>query len=116
MKKETLLYGAIAVVILLVFLELYIQVRWFLTPSMDAGMGHMGMMGGGGMRAMGGLGFHGFGLSFWVLVVLFLLLLYTSHRGGRGEEDPIEILNRRFALGEITREEYLERKVILEER
>ncbi|NOZ59996.1 MAG: SHOCT domain-containing protein [Euryarchaeota archaeon] len=55
-----------------------------------------------------GYGFSIFGIAFWVLVLAFLYLLLTGRE--EREESAIDILNRRLARGEITREEYLEMK------
>ena len=58
-------------------------------------------------RRMFGYGFSGFGLAFWLLVLAFIYLLLA---GGRKEESAMDILNRRLARGEITKEEYMEMK------
>lgn len=63
---------------------------------------HIGGMG------LGGLGFGGFGLLFWVLVAIFIYLLVK----GKDDKKPtaVDILNKRFAKGEITREDYVRMK------
>jgi putative membrane protein len=80
----------------------------------DLETGHMGgwdhMMGYGG------------GVLMWFLflilvaIVIYLVLQSTRSRTGDGapRETPMEILKKRFARGEITKEEYEERKRILE--
>jgi uncharacterized membrane protein len=65
------------------------------------------------LRHMGGYGFRGFGLAFWVLVIAFLYLLLS---GGERKPSAIDELNARFARGEITREEYEKAKRLLEEK
>ena len=69
-----------------------------------------GMMGQGGigMHApmMGGFGFGGFGLLFWILVAVFLYTLFSGSDAKGSYETPMDILNKRFAKGDITREEY----------
>ena len=64
------------------------------------GMGH-----GWGM----GLGWF-FMIIFWVLIILGIMYLIrlTVGRGVKkqAEESPLEILKRRYAKGEITREEF----------
>ena len=52
----------------------------------------------------------GFGLLFWIAVLAVLYYLITGSRGSANEESPLEILDKRFARGEISREEYLEMK------
>jgi putative membrane protein len=59
-------------------------------------------------RHMFGYGFRGFGLLFWVLVFAFIYLLIAGDR--KEEESAIDILNKRLARGEITKEEYMEMK------
>ncbi|MDT8452694.1 MAG: SHOCT domain-containing protein [Gammaproteobacteria bacterium] len=58
-------------------------------------------------------GMHVFWWLFWivVMVVFFLALMPTSRRQS---ERPLEILQRRYAAGEITTQEYEERKALLE--
>jgi putative membrane protein len=77
------------------------------------------MMQGGGMMGWGGYG-HGMGnfgglfmLLFWGLIIvglaLLAMLLWNHVRpvGGSGVGDvPLDILKRRYAKGEITKEEY----------
>ena len=55
-----------------------------------------GMMGGGGMGLVMVL--------FWAVVVMALILLVSAFLPGRNthrSEDPVEILKRRYARGEI---------------
>jgi putative membrane protein len=68
-----------------------------------------GGYGGYGMGIFGGL----FMLLFWGLIIAGLVLLvrwlWDQGRpagGGRGGETPLDILKRRYARGEITKEEY----------
>ncbi len=73
-----------------------------------------GMMDGygwGGM--MGGYGYGGWilGFIFWILVLIGLVLLIKYLWEGRGRKDSaIEILKRRYASGEISKEEFEEKK------
>jgi putative membrane protein len=79
------------------------------------------MMGpGGGMMGWGGYGGYGMGiigglfmLLFWGLIIVGLVLLvrwlwdHTRTAGGQGGlESPLEILKRRYAKGEINKEEF----------
>ncbi|MDQ7842004.1 MAG: SHOCT domain-containing protein [bacterium] len=90
--------------------------------GMMGGWGMMGpgMMGGGWSGApwadgrwAGGWGMPFLGMLFWLLILVGIVLVITSfvRRGGMGaqagqDEAPIEILKRRLARGEVTREEY----------
>lgn len=74
-----------------------------------------GMMGWGGFGGYGGygMGFVGwlFMLLFWGLIIVGLVLLvrwlWNHGRPAAGGSDaPIEILKRRYARGEITKEEF----------
>lgn len=52
------------------------------------------------------------GLVFWILVLIGLVLLikYLWEGGARKEESALEILKKRYASGEISREEFEEKK------
>lgn len=83
-----------------------------------ATMGGWGMMGPGmmgpglGGRWGGGWGMPFVGGVFWLLILAGIVLVVWSYarRNGAaaagGGEAPLEILRRRLAKGEITREEY----------
>jgi putative membrane protein len=107
--KKRLSYIAFAILGFLLLLTLLYEagVQW--APCMAWGS----LIAPGGMAEMHrrhvfGYGFRGFGIAFWVLVLAFLYLLLAG-REEKGES-AIDILNRRLARGEITREEYLEMK------
>jgi putative membrane protein len=61
-------------------------------------------------------------ILFWVLLVLLIILLIRGLRsgkvigreGGAPTESALEILKKRYARGEINKEEYLEKKKDLE--
>jgi putative membrane protein len=56
-------------------------------------------------------------LVWWILWIMFLLLIFATPYeipGNRKLKSPLEILQNRFAGGSITKEEYQERKDILE--
>jgi putative membrane protein len=61
------------------------------------------------------IGMHMLWWAFW-LVMLFLIFGWFGPRTMRrtGNESPLDILTRRFVSGEISVEEYQERKEILE--
>ncbi|SFZ94780.1 putative membrane protein [Flaviramulus basaltis] len=51
----------------------------------------------------------------WIIVlgvIVFAVILYAGKNGNKilKRERPLDILNRRYANGEITKEEYEERK------
>ena len=59
---------------------------------------------------------------FWFLVIFGVVFLLRSRWGGgppwsgRGRETGIEVLERRFAEGELSLEQYRERRSVLEEK
>ena len=66
--------------------------------------GGWGWMGFVGMLAM---------LAFWVALIVLVVWAVRGFAGGGHKDDAstaLEILQRRFAAGEITREEYEEAK------
>ena len=70
-----------------------------------------GMMDGYGYGM--GSGMWIFGLIFWILILIGLVLLikYLWEGGGaRKEESALEILKKKYARGEISKEEFEEKK------
>jgi putative membrane protein len=71
-----------------------------------------GMMGGFGFPFIGGIGM----LVFWALVIGGIVwLVRSSSRGSAGpsappNEAPLDILKRRYAKGEITKEQFEQMK------
>lgn len=79
---------------------------------------------------MMGWGNHGYGMGwfggifmilFWGLIIVAIVLIIRHFMGGSGgetsgqaENDPLRILQKRYANGEINTEEYEERKKVLE--
>jgi putative membrane protein len=60
------------------------------------------------------------GPLFWLLLIVGIVLLVRRTSGrppstGGGRETGIDVLERRFAEGELSLEEYRERRSILEE-
>ena len=107
--KRYLGYAAFAVLAFLLLLTVMYEAgsSW----SMCRAWG--GLIAPGGMAEMHrrhvfGYGFTGFGLLFWVLVFAFIYLLLSGDR--KEEESAIDILNKRLARGEITKEEYMQLK------
>ena len=64
----------------------------------------------------GFLGMHAFWWLFWIVLVIaiFVMAEVTPKNRGRQRETPLELLQRRYAAGEISSEEYMERKTKLE--
>ena len=57
---------------------------------------------------------------WWIIITLIILLavfniLPYRYSTSESREDPLDILKKRFARGEIEREEYRERKRIVED-
>ncbi len=70
-----------------------------------------GMMGGYGYGM--GSGMWIFGLIFWILILIGLVLLIKylwEGSGARKEESALEILKKKYAKGEISKEEFEEKK------
>ncbi len=65
-------------------------------------------------------GFHFWGmhLIWWVIWLILLFWIFATPYNLPGQKNkkdtPLEILKKRFASGQITKEEYQERKKILE--
>ena len=59
-------------------------------------------------------GMHFFWWLFWVAAVMLLLSPMTPVSPGRRRETPLQVLQRRYAAGEISTVEYEERKTVLE--
>ena len=59
------------------------------------------------------------GPLFWLLVIVGIFLLVRGRSGpwtGGGRETGIDLLERRFAEGELSLEQYRERRSVLEEK
>lgn len=57
-------------------------------------------------------------MFIWIIVlgvIVLGILLYASKNGNTilKKESPVEILDRRYANGDITKEEYVERKRVI---
>jgi putative membrane protein len=59
-------------------------------------------------------GMHLFWWLFWIVLIVTFFSVLTPVPRRRARETPLEILQRRYAAGEISSEEYEERKVKLE--
>jgi len=56
--------------------------------------------------------FWGFGIGLLVIGLVVILLVRNGRNSG-GQKSALESLNMRFASGELTEEEYLQRKRVL---
>ena len=69
-----------------------------------------------GSFGMGGYGMMGFGMGFgfvfmalfWGAIIWLAVSLINASQPGKKEEDPMEILKKRYASGEISKEQYEE--------
>jgi putative membrane protein len=65
-----------------------------------------------------GYHFGGMHMVWWFLWVLFIFWVfatpYTVRVQRKVKDTPIEILRKRFAAGQVSKEDYQERKTILE--
>ena len=66
-------------------------------------------------------GYHFWGMHLWwwafwivLLIVIFATPWLASGRRRRETENPLEILKKRYASGDLSTEEYEERKAVLE--
>lgn len=62
----------------------------------------------------GFFGMHVFWWLFWIILILVLLGLFEPVPRGKVRETPLQVLQRRYAAGEISTQEYEERKSRLE--
>ena len=89
-NKNVLVWILAAVVLLLLFGSL--------------GMGGYGMMGFGM-----GFGFL-FMLLFWGVLIWLVVTLINGVQSGKKEEDPLDLLKKRYVSGKITKRQYEEIK------
>ena len=76
--------------------------------------GRWGMMDGWGGWGGWIMPFHGLGLLFWIVVIAAMVWLVRSFRRpnerGEGANAGLDVLEQRYARGEINRDEYLQKK------
>jgi len=62
--------------------------------------------------------FWGMDLIWWLVWIIVIIWIFATPYNIPGQrykkESPLDILQKRFALGQITTEEYMEKKEILE--
>ena len=62
-------------------------------------------------------GFWGMNFIWWIIWILFIIWIFATPWGlYRTRDTSYDILRKRFASGEITKEEYLEAKSVLEDK
>lgn len=111
MRREHWIYIGFGIILVLLVATFVYDDDSFWGPcrgwrsSPGYGMPHHGMHQRG--SEFFGIGFYGFGLLFWALVVFFIVLVFSN---SAKKEKPIDILNRRYARGELSREEYTQMK------
>ncbi|MDP2920726.1 MAG: SHOCT domain-containing protein [Dehalococcoidia bacterium] len=93
----------------LAFLVL-LSVLWgWISGWQGMGWGMMGGFGGGGLMGLGMIVF--WGLLIWGIVALARGVTTSGHSDVTRQTEPaLEILKRRYAGGEVTREEYEQKK------
>lgn len=101
-------------IVLLVILGAFV-----LLPVLGMSLWGFGGMMGPGMMGRGMMGGYGFGGGFGLLVLLLLiggivLIVLGFTRKETKPEEPLEILKRRLARGEITKEQFEELKQALQ--
>ncbi|MFZ5862340.1 MAG: SHOCT domain-containing protein [Nitrospirota bacterium] len=62
----------------------------------------------------GFFGMHVFWWLFWIVLILAFFSLLTPVPRHKARETPLQILQRRYAAGELSTQEYEERKARLE--
>ena len=70
------------------------------------------------MHAVGGwwfMGMHVFWWLFWVLIIIGFVSLFTlvPKQQARRRDAPLDVLQRRYAAGEISTDEYEQRRAVL---
>ncbi len=65
---------------------------------------------GSGSSMMYGGGIFGWIFTILILIGLVLLIKYLWEGGGRKEESALEVLKKRYAKGEISKEEFEDKK------
>jgi putative membrane protein len=71
----------------------------------------LALLGWGGLAIVGGF----VGIAFWILLIALVVLLVRGTRatGPASGESAVRILEERYARGEITHEDFLERRAVL---
>lgn len=68
-------------------------------------------------RFYNGYYFGGMHIIWWIIWILFIIWIFATPWGYRPTRDnSYDILRKRFAAGEITKEQYMEAKSVLEDK
>jgi putative membrane protein len=60
-------------------------------------------------------GMHGFWWLFWIIVLVLIFLVFRPYLISKtGKDSSLDILRRKYAAGDISTEEFEERKRVLE--
>ncbi len=104
MKREHAVYIGFGIILIVLVATFIYNGGSLWGPCRGTGWGaHHGMHRG---RDFFGPGFYGFGVLFWILVAFFIIIVFLKDK----REDALDILNRRYARGEISADEYREKK------
>ncbi|MCY6370192.1 SHOCT domain-containing protein [Clostridium ganghwense] len=68
---------------------------------------------GGGMWSGMGIGMIFMGVAWILAIALLIMFIVKSSKKKQNNNLALEILNKRFASGEISEEEYVKRKEVL---
>jgi putative membrane protein len=109
----------VAVVLLVPAVGMGVMGPGLMGPGMMGGFGRTGAFGGPGWVWGLGMGLGGLAmLAFWAAVIIGIILLVRAlsgeHHRTAGGESPLDILKRRYAAGEINREQYDEMRRTLD--
>lgn len=75
---------------------------------MFCGFGPLGSIG------IGGMFFKGFRMLIFIILIILAIKFFKNY--ANNSNDPMKILNEKFASGEMDQEEYLKRKSILSQK
>ena len=97
MKKEYLVFGMLAVVL----------VSIFTSETVCYGGPGTGIMMGPGLGMGLGMGW------FWIIGIVLLGTLFFTDRAPVRGDDAVDVLDQKFARGELSEDEYLRKRRIL---
>ena len=63
---------------------------------------------------IGGMFFMGFRMLIFIVLIILAVKLFRNY--ANKSNDPMKLLNEKFASGEMSQEEYLKRKTILSQK
>ncbi len=104
-KREHLVFGALGA--LFIFVALY-ESLLFLPATEGMHMDNHSQM-HSFMAGQMGPSLLGFNLLFWIFLIILVYVLVRPPSAASSESTAVKILDERYAKGDITREEYLEK-------